>query len=80
MSLGEADAKFPNQGEKPEAAPSPTRENPAAVYPKSSPEADPSAQTPGQTVTQGQGAPGVRHTEPSDAQGLTSQEGGTFKE
>jgi len=36
MSLGESDAKFPGQ-EGDAIPPSPTRENPAAVYPKSSP-------------------------------------------
>jgi len=39
-SLGEADAKFPGQENQNAIPPSPTRENPGAVYPKSSPEAE----------------------------------------
>ncbi|OAX37596.1 hypothetical protein K503DRAFT_742512 [Rhizopogon vinicolor AM-OR11-026] len=44
--LGEADAKFPSQKGK-TMPPSPSRENPGQVYPKSDPEAAPTASVPG---------------------------------
>jgi len=46
MSMGEADAKFPGQS-SPAIAPSPTRENPGQVYPKSDPKAAPTESVPG---------------------------------
>ncbi|KAJ3521110.1 hypothetical protein NM688_g9062 [Phlebia brevispora] len=46
MSLGDADAKFP--GQAPDAIPpSPSRENPGQVYPKSDPKAAPPESIPG---------------------------------
>ncbi|KAF9221826.1 hypothetical protein BS17DRAFT_784775 [Gyrodon lividus] len=44
--LGEADAKFPGQTGG-GIAPSPTRENPGQVYPKSDPQAAPASTIPG---------------------------------
>ncbi|KAI0339065.1 hypothetical protein BDW22DRAFT_1431980 [Trametopsis cervina] len=46
MSLGGADAKFPDQTSN-AIPPSPTRENPGQVYPKSDPQAAPSESVPG---------------------------------
>ncbi|KAH9943755.1 hypothetical protein B0H21DRAFT_477609 [Amylocystis lapponica] len=46
MSLGGADAKFPGQGGT-AIPPSPSRENPGQVYPKSDPKAAPSETVPG---------------------------------
>ncbi|GJE92946.1 hypothetical protein PsYK624_091050 [Phanerochaete sordida] len=46
MSMGDADAKFPNQSSG-AIPPSPSRENPGAVYPKSDPKAAPSESVPG---------------------------------
>ncbi|KIJ64272.1 hypothetical protein HYDPIDRAFT_28708 [Hydnomerulius pinastri MD-312] len=50
--LGEADAKFPDQtsGGIP---PSPTRENPGQVYPKSDPQAAPKSTVPGTGIQSG---------------------------
>jgi len=44
--MGDADAKFPGQ-RSPAIPPSPTRENPGQVYPKSDPTAAPSESVPG---------------------------------
>ncbi|KAI0764097.1 hypothetical protein BC629DRAFT_1596780 [Irpex lacteus] len=46
MSLGGADAKFPNQSTD-AIPPSPSRENPGQVYPKSDPQAAPAESVPG---------------------------------
>ncbi|KAI0092280.1 hypothetical protein BDY19DRAFT_590644 [Irpex rosettiformis] len=46
MSLGGADAKFPNQSTE-AIPPSPSRENPGQVYPKSDPNAAPAESVPG---------------------------------
>ncbi|KII90132.1 hypothetical protein PLICRDRAFT_40334 [Plicaturopsis crispa FD-325 SS-3] len=46
MSLGEADAKFPGRIDK-ALPPSPSRENPGQVYPKSDPAAAPANSVPG---------------------------------
>ncbi|KAI0692315.1 hypothetical protein BC835DRAFT_60216 [Cytidiella melzeri] len=58
MSLGGADAKFPNQSSD-AIPPSPTVENPGGVYPKSDPKSAPAESVPG---TGGE-------TEPSSALG-----------
>lgn len=46
MSLGESDAKFPNQSSSAQGPP-PSRENPGGVYPKSSPTAAKPQEIPG---------------------------------
>ncbi|KZT68095.1 hypothetical protein DAEQUDRAFT_712531 [Daedalea quercina L-15889] len=47
MSLGDVDAKFPGQSFEKNIAPSPSRENPGQVYPKSDPKAAPAESIPG---------------------------------
>ncbi|KAH9837921.1 uncharacterized protein C8Q71DRAFT_569091 [Rhodofomes roseus] len=47
MSLGDADAKFPGQSLEKNIPPSPSRENPGQVYPKSDPHAAPHESVPG---------------------------------
>ncbi|TBU31337.1 hypothetical protein BD311DRAFT_863555 [Dichomitus squalens] len=48
MSLADADAKFPANGVQPSGIPpSPSRENPGQVFPKSDPKAAPPASVPG---------------------------------
>ncbi|THV03473.1 hypothetical protein K435DRAFT_962366 [Dendrothele bispora CBS 962.96] len=63
MSLGEADGKFPDTSPPHDYGipPSPTRENPAGVYPKS----DPSPARPG--TLPGTGSPGSGHSNSSSS-------------
>lgn len=63
MSLGDADAKFPSDAsyiskDTPDIPPSPSRENPGQVYPKSDPHAAPNKSVPG---TSGEHTPGPTH-------------------
>jgi len=60
MSLGDADAKFPGQLDKNNnIPPSPSRENPGAVFPKSDPQGAPPESIPG---TGGEEEPSVQNT------------------
>ncbi|EKM52707.1 uncharacterized protein PHACADRAFT_164637 [Phanerochaete carnosa HHB-10118-sp] len=76
MSVGYADAKFPNQ--PPDAIPpSPSRENPGAVYPKSGPNAAPAGSVPG---TGGEDEPSSVLGNPFAFQGALNKLGGALNE